>query len=138
MNKHKLLRIADMLEYREEEIKEEGFSMDYWRRESPKCGTTCCAIGHGVECGILDDLEFEASDPNRRGVVTFGLVHSGDRRVYAFDAVASSLGINPHEAQQLFGVSNYPGSYHKTTRSPRKVAAGIRRFVREQEAGVQA
>lgn len=109
--RERLLALAETLET----VKLPGeFNMAWWISRT-ECGTSACAIGWGIELGVLPGLEWNEDYP---------LYLQRDR--FASEALSDYFGIKEKHAHALF-LSSY-------AQTPKEEANLIREFVAKRDA----
>lgn len=119
MNGELILKIAD---YLENNVAEDDFDMDFWKKEGPECGTAGCAIGHTYH--LIPGM---CMVPARYATKKHYLMPMLDG-LEEIEAVAHGLSINYRQAESLFLARHYDLNHTKED-----VINRLRNFVKSKE-----
>lgn len=113
----KLLELAEALET----VKLPGrFDMASMWIEKKPCGTTACALGWGVELGLLPGMAIEEQRPTYEGFT-------------GYEAIMGYFGLDDDEQGHLFQPITYDNGEYPRPIPPTRVADRIRQFVKVKD-----
>jgi hypothetical protein len=119
----RLLKLADFLE----DIPRKHFDMGQYASKDPngkgkfKCGTTACALGWATQIPAFRKLGFKM---NSKGHPVFA--DQDGNRFFCLEAGEEFFAIDSYETSKLFSGDD------EAYATPKQVAKGIRKFVKEK------